>query len=928
MVIVASVALSTMITNDLATPFLLRRTAVGSTPPALGRRLLQIRRASIVGLLGVAALYAAYAPEGEQLASLGLLSFAAVAQFAPALISGLYWRRATPTGAFWGMATGFFAWFVLLFLPSYSDQGAILLSGVTALAELSNWDPLTIGALVSIGGNALVLVVLSLIPSRTESGEIAKSEGGEITERDARVRAGDLYLLIQRCLGEKDGRALIREFEARHARRPNTERIAGPALIAFTDEQISKAIGASSARILLKSVLAGGTLQFDDVATLLGETSGKVQFGQDILQATLENTSHGVSVVDQDLRLVAWNQAYVDMYGYPDELIEAGRPIEDLIRFNAQRGELGQGNVENQVSRRLAYLRAGERHSFERTRPDGSVVRIEGVQSPSGLYVTTFTDVSDYKRVEKALIDSERSIRFYTDNIPAMASFVDANERFLFANSGYRNAFGLSEDDINAKFLNDVMEAEEYKVRKPYIDAALRGERATFDIEMDFEGARRFMQVAYVPQFNAAGVVRGFFGIYLDVTARHEAETALARTNETLEERVEVRTSELRELNAALDQARKEAEQATASKTRFLAAASHDVLQPLNAARLFVSALKETHSGEAEISALSDKIDASISSADLLLRALLNISKLDAGGIEPERQTFALNDLFEELSNDFSLTAGNKGLMLTHVDTSLWIHSDRGLLLSALQNIAANAVRYTDKGKILIGVRREGADVRIDIYDTGRGIPEVRQKEIFQEFRRLERDRDVMGAGLGLATVDRIAQLLGAKLSLQSVEGRGSRFSLTVPRAEAIPVTQPLTSPRASADRISGMRVVCIDNDAMVLEAMTAALGRWGCETRAYVSDCEALADENLWASAPDLLLLDHQLDDGRTGFDALSALEKFWGRRPLTIMITASAAGIAEAQAAALNIPILPKPVEPAELRALINQMRQRAAE
>ncbi len=928
MVIVASVALSTMITNDLIAPFLLRRKTVGSTPPELGLRLLEIRRISIVILLAIAALFAAYAPEGEQLASLGILSFAAVAQFAPALIAGLFWRRASPLGAFWGMLIGFVLWFFLLLAPSYDGQSATFLMHAAAWVNVLQWDPLTIGVMISVSANIMILVALSLISVKTGGWFNQNPARVDYEQRDNRIRAADLYLLIQRCLGETDAWLLIDEFEAGQNRKPDPNRIAGPALIAFADKQISKAIGAPSASILLKSVLAGGTLQLDDVAILLGETSGKVQFSQEILQATLENTSHGVSVVDEDLRLVAWNKAYVDMYDYPPELIQEGRPIEDLIRFNANRGEFGPKDTDDEVSRRLAHLRAGARHSFERTRPNGSVVRIEGVQSAGGLYVTTFTDVSDYKRVEKALIDSERSIRFYTDNIPAMASFVDNEERFQFANSAYRKAFDLKEEDIGATLLSDVMSDQDYQMRKPYVDIALRGERKSFDIEVDINGEHRFMQVAYVPQFAADNTVRGFFGIYLDVTARRAAEVALARTNETLEERVAARTVELSQLNTALETARKEAENATASKTRFLAAASHDVLQPLNAARLFVSALKESQGNQSEITALTDKIDASIGSADLLLRALLNISKLDAGGIEPELRPLDLNKLFHELANDFSLAAEKKGLSLSYVETKLWINSDRGLLLSALQNIVANAVRYTDTGKILIGARRLNNRIRIDIYDTGRGIPPLRQKEIFQEFKRLDRDRDVSGAGLGLATVDRIARLLEAKLELQSVEHKGSRFSLTVPSAKALRPTALIKSPTQRTDKLKGMRIVCIDNDALVLEAMTAALSRWGCETKTYLSDHEALAAPDLWEAAPDLLLLDYQLDNGRTGFDALTTLSEHWGVQPPTIMITAASSEIPEEKSAKLNMPIVSKPIEPAELRALINQMHQRPAQ
>jgi len=928
MVIVASVALSTMITNDLVAPFFLRKKVASAKSDALWRRLLIIRRCSIVVLLAGASLFAVYAPKGEQLSSFGILSFAAVAQYIPALLGALYWKGVKPAAALAAMATGFFLWGLLLLMPSYFGEGEGLSFFVLGLLDDTGWDSLSRGVFVSLAANSLVFLAVAVALNRfAGTGQAVVAPSAKRSFNDERVRAGDLYILIRQCLGDQEANRNIALFEELHGRRPDPDRIAGPKLIAFVDEQISKAIGASSASILLKSVLAGGALQLDDVATLLGETSGRVQFSQDLLQTTLENISTCVSVVDSELRLVAWNAAYAQMYRYPPDLLREGSPIAGLIRYNAERGECGPGDVEDHVKRRLTHLKAGKRHAFERTRPDGRVVKIEGVQSPSGAYVTTFTDVTDYKRIEKALIDSERSIRFYTDNIPAMASFADANEVLRFANSAYRTVFQVSESDIDRKKLSDILTAEDYHQRKSHIDRALSGHRSTFDIELNHSGQRQAMQVTYVPEFDPDGLVRGFFGIYQDVTARREAEEALARTNETLEDRVHARTRELINVNAALETARREAEEATASKTRFLAAASHDVLQPLNAARLFTSALIESDRADPEIADLSLKIDASIASADRLLRSLLDISKLDAGGIRPDISAFPLDALFAQIRNDFTIAANEKSVQLEVLQTGAWVRSDRGLLLSALQNIVANAVRYTDEGRILVGVRRAGLNLRIEVYDTGRGIPDHRRREIFREFRRLDRDKDIAGAGLGLAMVDRICRLLSIDLNLRSENGRGSVFAMTVPRASAkTPNSQ--STPRIIQDMMTGLDVLCIDNDKMVLAGMESVLRRWGADVRTFQSDRQALDGGPGAVAIPDLLILDNQLDQGRTGFDALKALEDHWKCRPATIMITASLSGSAQEQAAQMGIPVLSKPVEPAELRALISRLRVRAAE
>ena len=821
MVIVASVALSTMIANDLVAPFMLRgRAAAQGVGRGFGARLLFIRRAVIVALLMGAAVFAVFAPETEQLASLGILSFAAAAQFAPPLIGGLYWKGARKQGAFYGLGVGFALWALCLLAPSYMGAGGLppaLQFG--AALDFTRWDALTRGVVISLGGNVAVFVAVSAFVASRENRRPASGDSLQAV-RKARVAAGQLFMLVESCLGAEKAREALGRFEIDRGRRYEMDEPADDGLIAFAEQQLAKAIGASSASILLKGAAAGGALRLEEIATLIDETTEQVNFGRELLQTTLENLSHGVSVVNADLELVAWNAAYVEMYPYPQTLITAGRPIADLIRYNVERGECGVGDVDEMVARRLAHLRAGKAHTHERIRPDGTVVKIQGARSPSGAYVTSFTDVTEYKRIEKALRDSERAIRFYTDNVPAMIAFTDAEERVLFANRAYRTHFAKADDEIIGMTLRDVLSRETYQARKPYIDKALTGKRTVFDAEIhSSESGRRFVQVTYVPQLSAAGVIRGFFGVYQDVTARRQAENALARTNETLEERVDERTRALSTLNKALDEARREAEAATASKTRFLAAASHDVLQPLNAARLFASALKEETAASPAAADLTEKIDASIASADRLLRALLNVSKLDAGGIEPEYTVFPLNDLFDELENEFSLTAAEKGLEFRRADTSMWVRSDRGLLLSALQNLTANAVRYTDRGKVLVGARRRGAHASIEIRDTGRGIPEDRQAEIFEEFKRLPRDVSIAGAGLGLAIVDRIVRLLDMPLTLRSRLGRGSAFCFSLERAPAGALREVKKRQTAFAP-LDGRRDLCVDNEASVREAL------------------------------------------------------------------------------------------------------------
>ncbi|MEO0400128.1 MAG: PAS-domain containing protein [Pseudomonadota bacterium] len=932
MVIVASVALSTMVTNDLVAPFLLSSGGRDqkSDAPLIAERLLFVRRVTILAIVLFAALAAHFAPRGAQLASLGILSFAAAAQFAPALIGALYWRGARLPGAYAGILLGAFLWAELLFAPTYFS-GAAGFAGAAerlfSLIGMGGVDALTRGVVISLGANALAFILVSRMASPRD---LETPQPSNSQQRGLATNAGVFYRLVERCLGTQQAKQALTGFESSRGRTVDPDRPVDGALIDFADRQIAKAIGASSASILIRGALAGGRLEIDDVAALIDETTEKVSFSQELLQTTLENIAAAVSVVDADLRLVAWNHAYVAMYNYPQGFIYEGRPIDEIIRFNAARGECGPGDIDEQVSRRVAFLRAGDSHNHERTRPNGMVVKIEGVRSPSGAYVTTYTDVSEYKRIEKALSDRERSIRFYMDNVPAMIAFTDVDERIEFANDAYRRTLAPARENVVGETLQSVLGDEAYDERRPHILEALAGRRAMFDIDLpadDGSGAIQHMQVTYVPQFRRNGDVLGFFGLYQDVTARRRAEAALARTNETLEERVQERTEELSRLNVAFDGARREAEAATASKTRFLAAASHDVLQPLNAARLFASAIQEDADAGAGAVELAQKIDASIMSADQLLRALLNISKLDAGGVTPEISTFALQNVFDDLANDFAVTAESKGLRFHAARTALTVRTDRGLLLSALQNIVSNAVRYAQEGGVVIGARRSGDNVVIEVYDTGPGIPEEKRDEIFVEFNQLRGVDSGGGVGLGLATVKRISTLLNLNVDFRSTLGRGSVFSLTAPRVHGAAPIAPKRRGAAST-KFAGARVLCIDNDPAVLEGMTAILTRWGAEPITARSAEEALEQTGNVDSVPDLVLIDFQLDNGRTGVEALAALEARWGRRPPAIMITASSSGEGFAAAAAIDVPALAKPVEPAELRALMSSMLSVAAE
>ena len=285
-----------------------------------------------------------------------------------------------------------------------------------------------------------------------------------------------------------------------------------------------------------------------------------------------------------------------------------------------------------------------------------------------------------------------------------------------------------------------------------------------------------------------------------DITPSVEAAEALERANASLEGRVRERTRELERLNGELLSAKAVADDANISKTRFLAAASHDLLQPLNAARLYVTSLVERQGG-GENATLIGNIDASLDAVEEILGALLDISRLDSGVMKPEIASFRIDEILRQLEVEFAPLAREKGLKLKFMPSSLTVTSDRRLLRRLLQNLVSNAVKYTLKGRVLVGCRRSGDRVRIEVIDTGIGIPKSKQRVIFQEFHRLEQGaRVARGLGLGLSIVERIARVLDHTIELESALGRGSQFTVEAPCAP--PRAAVARAPHAATRRV------------------------------------------------------------------------------------------------------------------------------
>lgn len=797
MVIVATIALSTMICNEVVMPALLRALPRLQRQQDLTGLLLRVRRISIVLLLAAAYAYYRLIVHAGALAEIGEIAMAAVALFGPLVIAGLYWKRANGTGALLGLALGFGIWLYTLILPVVASAGllpATLLTegpfGVAALRPvalfgITGLNPLAHGLAASLIATTLGLVLGSVLGRRTLVDRIQANVFVDPTEERGHEQfhdhTGALPMRELRVLaGQFVGRARAAEhFAPFKNARANAEQIES------VQRLIGSVIGAASARRVIEAAASGRQLVLDDVVSIVDSASRALEFNRELLQTTLENMSHGVSVVDGEFRLVAWNRRYLELFRYPPDLLYIGKPIEEVLQFNAARGEMGQGDAESLVSRRMAHLRRGTNYLYERQGADGTVLEIRGNRLPGGGFVTSYTDVTEYKRTEAALT-----------------------------------------------------------------------------------------------------------------------------------ERVEERTRELAE-------AKVHAERANQSKTRFLAAASHDVLQPLNAAGLFAGALTQKLT-KPEQRALVGDIEQCLRTAEGVLTDLLDISKLDAGSVQVQRAEFPVQELLGAIEAEFALTARARGLELGVHRSRAMIESDARLLRRVVQNFVANAIRYTRSGRVVVGCRRSGERLRIEVWDTGMGIEETQLDRIFEEFYRSPGAEAAdatagKGFGLGLAIAERIARRLDHRLSVRSVPGKGSQFVVEVPLVAARSANVRNLRRARAVGSLSGVRALVVDNDAAVLRGMVALLESWQCEVRAAsgARDLPTLED---WR--PDVLIVDYHLDRGETGLALAADLRtRFDAELPL-VVITADASDAIRDSVEAMGGHYLHKPVRPLALHSVLRRV------
>lgn len=670
----------------------------------------------------------------------------------------------------------------------------------------------------------------------------------------------------------------------------------------------------------------------------LGVAKETADDAQRRLRDAIESINEGFALFDVDDRLVLCNQTYLGLWPKIADRIVPGISFSDITDMISKDGTTLGAMVapDRWISERMAQrmvASGGHVHALA----DGRWIQINELRTSEGGIVGVYTDITEVKAEDarlraRELAQKSAILQATLDTIAQGVCVYDADRRLVAWNDPLLAVIGLPTDGIKIVSTHDGLVAGCAELNGPMeTDEPL----AWLDGGKTEAISRRYHNNGKVVEVHRAlmpdgGMVMSFD----DITDRLHAADTLREANETLERRVEERTADINAVNQALSEenaerlaaeealreAKTAAEQANISKTRFLAAASHDLLQPLNAARLFVAALSDRRLAP-PTRALVRQAGSAMDSVEDLLEALLEISRLDAGAIEVEPVDFAIGEMLRSMKAEFAPVARERNLTLHVEECDLWVRSDPRLLRRILQNFIANALRYTQAGSVEVAALRNGDALHLEVIDTGPGIAPEHHTEIFEEFRRIgDHGRD-RGMGLGLAIVQRAGRMLGHELTLESATGTGSRFGVVVPVGVA-KVFAPQSPPVQRGGKLDDQVILVIDNEASILEGMAALMHGWGCTVHSASNERDAVAQSTGENPHPDMIIADYHLDDGAIGTTAIDAVRAATGSGIPAIVITADRTPELREELDMAGLHVLQKPVKPAQLRALITRL------
>ncbi len=700
-------------------------------------------------------------------------------------------------------------------------------------------------------------------------------------------------------------------------------------------EQSTDASGAAYAQfqraVLLEEEVGARTRDLERALDLLNESNARLavanretEAARSDLANAIETIQEGFALFNPDEKLVMCNSRFgMHMPDIRDALKPGLSFTEYVTRVSASQflSLPDSERPEDWLKRRLT--RHKDDHVIFNVRMIWNRwVQVSEHRTGDGGTVILQTDVTDIMRLERQerdrmLDDQARLIRATLEHLDQGVCIFDAGARMvghnqrlveLLAIPVVRFHMGATFASIFDRFRDKVDFSNGMAPEDIENWVATRDHRAPLSFEIRQGGSRTLAVFAQeMPD-------KGFVISFTDVSAQRAAVQAIREVNETLEQRVMERTLEL-------EDALEEAERANASKSRFVAAASHDLLQPLSAAMLYVTSLEKDLSTQAGQQVLA-KASNALQSAENILEALFDISKLDSGRTAVMVGSVPLGSVLAQLRDEVQPQAHKKGLKLSIVLPEVNVLSDATYLRRILQNLVSNAIRYTEQGRVLVGARRLQNTVRIEVWDTGPGIPEDQQDIIFGEFQRLNATASAAeGMGLGLAIVDRACALLGHPLQVRSIVGKGTLFTVEIPLA---PPELALSSPTAgilptgTAKGLGNLIVMLIENDAELRGALSLTIEGWGADVLACGSEEEARALLNEIGVAPDVIVADYQLDNGRTGAQAIQALHRQVGMLPACI-ISANRSTELSDECAILGLELMHKPIDADALRGFL---------
>ncbi|MDC0603571.1 PAS-domain containing protein, partial [Aliiglaciecola sp.] len=781
MVVVATLAVGIMISNNLIMPLWVKLKLVNQhQPPLSPSGILLIRRLTIASVIGAAYLYHRDVSSGSPLVNSGIIAMALLAQTLPMILLSLYWPKANRTAATTGLLVGALCWSIWLLWPSIVSS--YYFDPIPSDLELGQ------GFVLSLVANLVCFILVTLVFPSSRTNQSSSQSDSTNKPLSASIKLNRLLALTQNVLTKEQLSLISAEIVS-------TQEYASPKLIADIDSALAAKIGGASSRILISAIAEKDHMPLPELVEWMEEATQTFQFNHEILQSSVEHIQQGISVVDPDLKLIAWNQRYIELFDYPEGFIQAGLPMEELLKFNAQRGLFGDSpDIQAQIDKRIHYIRSGSHYKYVRRQTSGQMIELNGSPLPGGGFVTTYSDISEYIAIQNQLEQAKSS----------------------------------------------------------------------------------------------------------------------------LEQRVATRTEELHLSNQALSVAKQQAEQANESKTKFLAAAGHDLMQPFNAASLFAELIKQK-ADNPELHQLSQSLNESLHNAEELLSLLLDMTKLESGVLKTHLQYFCVDDILRPLATEFAIFAEQKGLKFKYVPCSLIIHSDKTLLRRIIQNLLSNAVRYTQSGSILLGCKRKTKHLALCVADTGPGISKDDQTQIFKEFKQLNQPSNHEGLGLGLTIVEKITRLLEHPLDLTSIIDKGSVFRVSVPFTQSSTALPKSINTATTDDKpLAGKTVLVAENDEQTRVAVMQLLSSWG----AMIEIVHGLDDITAALPEIDLMLLDYHLNDSISGIDIAKAVRRV--KSPMIPGILNSSDRSEKVRSDALDgeLLFLPKPLKSAAFKRMLRKI------